>query len=337
MGSVRLLILYLLPLLMFLELGMSTSNDDGWTQFKIKYKKRYNTEEDNCHRKIYNTKLRAIRAHNRLYLQGKVSYWMRLNEFSDSDHNLLFSYRRMVPPPLERSTIGVVKPPNYKTYNQIRGGRDWRKFGIISPVGTQGHECLSCWAFSTTGVLEAHLARRTRRLVPLSPKHLMDCVPKPNEGCRGGWVSVAFNYTRTHGIATLSSYPYEPKAERCRQDLAYNGGFLRGHVTLNKRCERELAEVVYNVGPVAVSIHSLHQDFEEYGGGVLRIPDCPSDKIDLTHSVLVVGFDTDPTWGDYWLIKNSYGKSWGESGYFRLARNAGNMCGVASLPQYPIV
>lgn len=337
MGSLRRVMLCILLLWMFLELGTSTSTaDGGWTQYKMRFKKRYKLD-DNYHRAIYNRKLRAMQRHNRLYLQGKVGYWMRLNEFSDSDQSVLFSYRTTVPPPLEPTTLGVRKPANYKSYNQIMGGIDWRKFGYISPVGRQGTECLSCWAFSTSGVLEAHLARKTRRLVPLSPKHLVDCVPQPNNGCLGGWVSVAFNYTRDHGIATLSSYPYEPKAGRCRYDPRHRGGTLRGYVTLSNRCERELAEVVYNIGPVAVSIDHLHEEFEEYGGGVLRIAQCRSDRLYLTHSVLVVGFGTDATWGDYWLIKNSYGLSWGENGYFRLARNAGNMCGVASLPQYPIV
>ena len=57
---------------------------------------------------------------------------------------------------------------------------------------------------------------------------------------------------------------------------------------------------------------------------------------DLTHAVLVVGYGTEDG-KDYWLIKNSWGRGWGEEGYFRLARNADNMCGVVSDASYPLV
>ncbi|XP_037716566.1 procathepsin L-like [Drosophila subpulchrella] len=336
MSTHKQLLVQVLFLLLFAEFGRSLVTDMQWAQYKAKYRKHYKLD-DNYHRALYNRRVQTVANHNRLYSQGKVGFRMGLNEFSDTDQGLLFRYRTAVPPSQEPGVGFVAKPPGYKQYNQITSGIDWRQYGYISAIENQGTDCLSCWAFSASGVLEAHLARKNSRLVPLSPKHLVDCVPYPSNGCFGGWVSVAFNYTRDHGIATKASYPYEPKQRDCRWKPQCSAGTLRGYVTLKNYDERELAEVVYNIGPVAVSIDHLHEEFNQYYGGILRIPSCKSDKAYLTHSVLVVGFGTDPTWGDYWLIKNSYGTEWGESGYFRLARNANNMCGVASLPQYPLV
>ncbi|XP_016993968.1 cathepsin L [Drosophila takahashii] len=336
MSSQRLFVLEVIFLLLFVE-GLTSVSDLEWDQYKDQYKKQYRST-DNYHRDLYNKRVQVVADHNRLFSEGSVGFKLGLNEFSDTDQSVLFKFRTSIPTPPEPNTSGVTKTLGYKSYDQITEGIDWRQNGYISAVENQGTQCLSCWAFSTSGVLEAHLAKKTRsQLVPLSPKHLVDCVPYPNNGCYGGWVSVAFNYTKYYGIATKESYPYEPKGGECSWNSSYSAGTLLGHVTLTKSDEKELAEVVYNIGPVAVSIDHLHEEFELYSGGIMRIPECRSSKKDLTHSVLLVGFGTDPKWGDYWLIKNSYGTAWGEDGYFKLARNANNMCGVATLPQYPIV
>ncbi|XP_037729484.1 procathepsin L [Drosophila subpulchrella] len=338
MSFLRRIVLGVPFLMLFLQFGFSdvSVSDMEWAQYKDQYNKQYRTT-DSYHRDLYSKRVKLVDEHNRLYSEGSVGFKMGINEFSDIDQSLLFKFRTSIPMPTEPNSDGITKTSDYKSYDEITAGIDWRQNGYISAVENQGTECLSCWAFSTSGVLEAHLAKKTSKLVPLSPKHLVDCVPYPNNGCYGGWVSVAFNYTKDHGIATKESYPYEPKKGDCRWNSTYSAGRLRSHVTLTSSDEKELAEVVFNIGPVAVSIDHLHEEFELYSGGILRIPACRSSKKDLTHSVLLVGFGTDPKWGDYWLIKNSYGTAWGESGYFKLARNANNMCGVATLPQYPLV
>ncbi|EDV47981.1 cathepsin L1 [Drosophila erecta] len=343
MSTPRLPVVQGLILLLLVELGLTAVSDTEWVQYKAKYNKKYGGR-DGYHRALYEQRAPMVQHNNRLFSQGKVGFKMEINQFSDTDQSVLFRYRSSIPPPLEPSTTYGMNygttygiDVNFKSYDQITGGVDWRQYGYISEVGNQGTQCLSCWAFSTSGVLEAHLAKKNKKLVPLSPQHLVDCVPYPNNGCSGGWVSVAFKYMMKKGIATKESYPYEPKARDCLWNSTNSAGTLTDYVTLSSYDEKELAEVVYNVGPVAVSIDHLHEEFDQYFGGILSIPACRSSRTDLTHSVLVVGFGTHPKWGDYWLIKNSYGIEWGENGYFKLARNANNMCGVASLPQYPIV
>ncbi|XP_017082105.2 procathepsin L [Drosophila eugracilis] len=336
MSSLHLLLAQGLLLLLLVELGWTLVSDEEWAQYKAKYDKHYRFK-DGYHRDLYNKRVQAVADHNERYSQGLEGYQMGLNQYSDTDQSVLYSYRTSITPPTEEVTKGVPEPENYKHYDEITEGIDWREYGYISAVGTQGTECLSCWAFSSSGVIEAHLAKKNGKLVPLSPKHLVDCVPYPNQGCNMGWVSIAFNYVRHNGIATKASFPYQPKSDECHWDPKNSAGTIHDHVTLTEGDEKELAEVVYNIGPVAVSIDHLHDEFVQYFGGILNIPSCGSAKSDLTHSVLVVGFGSHPKWGDYWLIKNSFGTAWGESGYFKLARNANNMCGVATLPQYPIV
>lgn len=72
-----------------------------------------------------------------------------------------------------------------------------------------------------------------------------------------------------------------------------------------------------------------------YFPGVYREENCTEDN--LNHGVLIVGYGTTHGGEDYWLIKNSWGSEWGQEGYFRLARNANNMCGVTAEASYPLV
>lgn len=66
--------------------------------------------------------------------------------------------------------------------------------------------------------------------------------------------------------------------------------------------------------------------------GIFSDDSCRPDS--LNHGVTLVGYGTE-SGQDYWLIKNSWGSDWGDHGYFKLARNQDNMCGIATLATYP--
>ncbi|XP_020810811.1 cathepsin L1-like [Drosophila serrata] len=332
MGSLRVVAFSALFLLLLVDLEAALIGEKQWTTYKRQFNKTYAPEHDYYHRWIFSAVDKLVRKNNIEYAQGKVAYFLKVNEYSDTDRSAVYAN----PPSMPAESIQGTgsKPANYKYYHEIQGGIDWRESGFVSPVRHQG-ECNSCWAFSTAGLLETHMAKKTGRRVAMSPKHLLDCVEK-NGGCDGGWVSHAINYTRDNGISSWESYsPYKPQNDVCVYNPRGNQVLPRGYVILEPN-EKKMAEVVYNIGPVTVSLDHLYTEFYEYSRGILSIPDCRNGKGFLKHSMLVVGFGTDPEGRDYWLIKNSFGEKWGENGYVRLARNAGNMCGVASLPQYPV-
>lgn len=99
--------------------------------------------------------------------------------------------------------------------------------------------------------------------------------------------------------------------------------------------EDRLLEAVALHGPVAVAIDASQPSFMSYSSGVYRDDKCSPMKLD--HAVLLVGYGETETGDKYWIVKNSWGESWGMKGYFHMARDEDNMCGIATLPSYPLV
>ena len=87
--------------------------------------------------------------------------------------------------------------------------------------------------------------------------------------------------------------------------------------------------------PISVAIEADHPSFKFYKTGVMNDLKCGTR---LNHAVLLVGFGTDPKQGDYWIVKNSWGKKWGDKGYIKMARNTKSRygtCGIAMKASYP--
>ena len=164
----------------------------------------------------------------------------------------------------------------------------------------------------------------------------------------------AFQYIKENGgIDTEKSYPYEGEDDKCRYNPAYRGATDIGFVDVEAGDENALKSALatqvrskdvrsflpkyrYVQGPVSVAIDASHESFQFYNSGVYRDQECSPENLD--HGVLAVGYGVDEESGEaYWLIKNSWGTAWGDSGYVKIARNEENMCGVASAASYPLV
>merc|ERR1712195_270011 len=141
----------------------------------------------------------------------------------------------------------------------------------------------------------------------------------------------AFSFYETENIATESSYPYTASDGTCKTSFttAIPAGGVTGYTDVSS--ETDLLDAVSTVGPISVAIEADQSSFQMYSSGVLS-GNCGTS---LDHGVLTVGFGT-LSGTDYWKVKNSWGSSWGVSGYVLIERGS-NKCGIASEPSYPTV
>jgi cathepsin L len=210
---------------------------------------------------------------------------------------------------------------------------NWVDKGAVTGIKNQG-QCGSCWSFSTTGSTEGVHFLATGNLVSLSEQNLMDCsIAYGNEGCNGGLMDSAFRYIiANRGIDTEASYPYTAmSSSNCQYRAADSGATIANYVDVASGSEAALATAA-NKNPVSVAIDASHNSFQLYMSGIYYEPACSTSSLD--HGVLVVGYGTSTA--DYWLVKNSWGTSWGMAGYIQMSRNRGNNCGISTMASYPI-
>lgn len=212
---------------------------------------------------------------------------------------------------------------------------DWTMKGAVTPVKNQG-QCGSCWAFSTTGSVEGAWFINSSQLVSLSEQQLIDCSgPEGNQGCNGGIMDNAFQYIINNGgICEETAYPYTGTDGACKKCTP--NVHISSFVDVAPNNTLALMTAVAQQ-PVSVAVEADGLDWQFYFGGVVT----DSCGLNLDHGVLVVGYGTDPTSGDYWKVKNSWGAGWGEQGYIRLGRgsnfSSAGECGILMFPSYSVV
>merc|ERR1719218_372071 len=209
---------------------------------------------------------------------------------------------------------------------------DWTTKGAVTPVKDQG-QCGSCWAFSTTGGLEGAWELATGNLVSMSEQQFVDC-SKQNSGCNGGLMDTAFRFAEGTAVATESSYAYTARDGSCKSSFttAIPSGGVTGYKSVGSLFSKATVaklESAIDLGPVSIAIEADQASFQHYTGGILS-SGCGTN---LDHGVLAVGYNTAE---NYWLVKNSWGASWGDNGYIKLSQT-GNVCGILNQPVYPTV
>ncbi|XP_063803112.1 cathepsin S [Pseudophryne corroboree] len=308
--------------------------DNHWTLWKITYNKKYEQIEDLTRRIIWEKNLKFVTLHNLEHELGVHSYSVGMNHLADmTSEEVLAQLTGLIPPTRQEGKRFFSNTRNMTQYSNAPDSMDWRDKGCVTDVKNQG-PCGSCWAFSAVGALEGQLKLKTGNLVSLSPQNLVDCSTKyGNHGCNGGFMTNAFKYViENNGIDSDSSYPYHAKDEQCNYNPSSKAATCTKYTEV-PGSEEDLKVALANIGPISVAIDARHASFYLYKSGVYDDPSCTQD---VNHGVLAVGYGN-LGGKDFWLIKNSWGETYGDQGYVRIARNKNNMCGVASYGSYPLI
>jgi len=231
-----------------------------------------------------------------------------------------------------KSLLGAFVPdtemrPTIENTNAAPESFDWREKGAVNAIKDQA-QCGSCWAFSAIQTCESAYFIAKKTLLSLSESNLVDCVTSCY-GCNGGWPYKAIDYVIKNQGGKFNSeedYPYVAQTRKCAYNAAKAIGSVSGYKSIPKN-EEQLKEAVYTYGPASICIDASCASFHSYSSGIYNEPKCSS--LFLDHAVGCVGYGSE-NGKDYWIVRNSWGTSWGEQGYVRIARNAKNMCGVAS-------
>jgi len=235
-------------------------------------------------------------------------------------------------PPFNASVVPPFPP------SKIPDAYNWAPHGV-SPVKNQ-LQCGSCWAFSATEQVESIIYLADTTKYPngppvLSPQQIVDCDHIAGvQGCNGGWSQSAFEYAAKYGLEAESSYPYTGYDGSCRYDASNVVANIAGYeyvTSMSSRNETQMQYWVAERAPISICVDA--SIWQYYIAGVLSWF-CPNSVDDLDHCVQLTGYGIDGgifSDTNYWIVRNSWGESWGLSGYIWLARDDGNVCGVGDV------
>ncbi|KAK2660636.1 hypothetical protein Ddye_007169 [Dipteronia dyeriana] len=291
------------------DLLMMTA-EHQFSAFKKEYGKTYPTQEEDDYRfGVFISNLRLARR-NQIRDPTAIHGVTKFSDLTSSEFRnqyLLLDQNIQLPKNLKTAEI-LPTDSLPETY-------DWRDHDAVTPVKDQG-SCSSCWAFTAIATLETAHFMANDKLVELSEQQLVDCSHECekglcNKGCTGGNYEIAYVHMKiVGGIEKATDYRYTGKDDSCKFDEKKIEASL-GDAQLIKSDEDQFAANLVAYTTIAVLLNG--EMMKTYQGEVSCPDDCPDN---LNHAVTLVGYGSDR----HWIIKNSWGKDYGEDGYYRICR-----------------
>ena len=273
---------------------------------------------------IWMANKRLVQEHN----AANLGFTVALNKLA---HLTPSEYRSMLGFHMNKAERKAAVKTSFKAPDAI----DWREKGAVNPIKDQA-QCGSCWAFSAVQAEESVYQIKFGKLYSLSEQNLVDCVTGCS-GCNGGLMTVAYDYVIKYQDGlwnTEDDYPYTARDGTCKFKKEKGVAKTTGYVEIIEGSEKDLEEKVASMGPACIAIDASNWSFQMYSSGIYDEKSCSA--YDLDHGVGCVGYGSEGG-KNYWIVRNSWGASWGEKGYIRMVKDKNNQCGEASMACIPTV
>ena len=290
-----------------LELGLMHQN------WMLSEGKLYSSPAEQAYRlSIFQQNLETIKAHN---ADSSNTWTMGLNQFADmTAEEVAAKYLGVTEQNL--SELDGAELYVHDSTQPLTASQDWKKY---SPKVLNQGSCGSCWAFGGAATAEITYNKLKGTTYTFSPQQPLDCT---SWSCNGGWPhDVEDLYTRSAPVL-LDSYPYTATKNSCRS-MPSNIQKARSYRIIGGSKNDHLSALAS--GPLNM-VYCVNSPFMMYKGGVFNDSSCCTDKKGL-HAVSIVGFNSDAN-PPYYVVRNSWGGSWGEQGYFRIAMTDAGTCNM---------
>jgi len=324
--------IFIFSLFPFCILGETASSWEDlltiWQMWKVKHRKFYSSSEETLRYSIFLENYKKIQAFNSKNNETRLA----VNKFADKtseEFRLQFTNRASFSE--INDTIHYSRSPEEAPPTSV----DWRNKGAVTKVKDQLCStvcCLSDWAFSTTGLLEAFYFINNGTLLSFSEQQLVDC-DKNSNACKGGSVSSALSYVAANGIELESDYPVTGGQGKCQYHEKKANFVSSGYQFLTPNDTDQLKLAVIKM-PISVMVEADQDIFRFYSSGVIYWNCGPF----INHSVLIVGYQKMGVL-EAFIVKNSWGNDWGDSGYVYISTNQklNDGCGVCGILKQPII
>lgn len=347
----------------FLQIRMHTDQQPDFSTFLQKHGREYDQAQYAERLALYEKSARFVREHNS---QTERRWTAVINKFSDwSSHELTTTLGERGVARAHRHEGTLVQedvtPASatlMTTASALPESMDWSHLSAMKDVMDQG-SCGSCWAVGSATLLRAH-AEIAKGVDPgrYAVQQLVSCVPNEHQcggsgGCHGGTTELALKYVMSRGIMLETEFPYHASDNTACPDGSaltqveldavgssliqsggHSGGLAMGLLGYDLKEENKMSSLMeaLQTGPAKVSI-GIPDDFHSYSSGVM---DGCSPNAVLTHAALVIGYGNSSGEG-YWLMQNSWGPDWGDSGHFKFLRRSNSYeesdgCGTDDAP-----
>jgi cathepsin L len=285
-------------------------------------------------RKLFHKRLAEVEAHNAQDRLWKAAV-NKFADYTDAELKGMLGYKRgarSARGPTAASSfleLAVTGEQIVEPKLRVSGEIDWRsKLPKSSAYFRDQGACGSCWAVAATGALEMQSELRSGNTTQLSYQQLVDCVENPQHcggtgGCQGATAELAFEYVQKYGLGSDNTYSSGGACKGTHPAVSVTGW---NRLPIN---EAKPLLVAVNEGPVVISVDG--SKWFGYDSGIFD--GCPKDII-VNHAVVTIGFGKEEG-NKYWIIRNSWGQSWGEEGHIRLHRHEldEDYCGTDTDPK----